>query len=62
MSDEQQRAQRYRTRAMEFRAIADLDRDKQNHNALIEIARRYDQMAQRLEAIDQAHKRLRKSA
>jgi len=47
---------------MEFRAIADLDRDKQNHNALIEIARRYDQMAQRLEAIDQAHKRLRKSA
>jgi len=55
MSNEQERAQRYRTRAAEFRVIADLDRDTQNHNALLEIAKRYDQMAQRLEAIDLAH-------
>ena len=56
MSNEQERAQRYRTRAVEFRAIADLDRDTQNHNALMEIAERYDQMAQRLETIDRAYK------
>jgi len=62
MSDEQLRAQRYRMRAQEFRAIAELDRKAQNHDTLLEIARRYDQMAQRLEASDQKRKGAKKIA
>jgi len=62
MSDEQLRAQRYRMRAQEIRAIAKLDPKTQNHRTLLEIARRYDQMAQRLEANDQRQKSLKRIA
>jgi hypothetical protein len=60
MSEELDTAKRYRQRAEELRAIAAADQTRENRNALLKIAKDYEQMADTLEAIDKTNRAISK--
>lgn len=50
----------YRLRAEELRTLSDLDCHPQTRNALVEIAKSYDQMARNVDYLDRSNETLRK--
>jgi hypothetical protein len=60
MSEELDTAQRYRQRAEELRTIALDDKTRENRDALLRIAKDYEQMADTLEAIDKTNRAMRR--
>jgi hypothetical protein len=60
MSEELDTAKRYRQRAEELRTIAADDEGIRNREALLKIAKDYEQMAETLEAIDRTNRAIRK--
>lgn len=51
MRDPRVRAYEYRERATEMRALAEADKTRENHDALMKIAVDYDRLATSLDAI-----------
>jgi len=60
MQEARVRAEVYRNRAAELRAIAETDYHMKTHRTLMEIANEYDRMAQNMEDIAQSVDLLKK--
>lgn len=61
MQDLKARAETYRNRAAEMRAIAEADKHLETHNALVKIADDYERLATSLDAIAKSKDALRDS-
>ena len=61
-TSEAQMARRYRDHAQSLRAMAECDVHEPTRNALLSVAKNYDEMAETYDAIDRTNKKLASAA